>query len=113
MRAVAQAAAIKAGHSAAEVAPRMVARFSRSRPTMSRLIIARRSAIASPDGGVRVKWVEPRTPSSSPENAAKTTSRERSVACSESVRATSRSVAVPDALSSAPRCGATLSGASE
>ena len=63
---------------------------------------------------LRVKCVEPSTPSSSPENATNTTSRVSSARRrAASLRATSSSAAVPEALSSAPRCGSWLSGASE
>ena len=113
MRASAQAAASRSDHSVADAAPRIVARLSRRRPTMSRLIIARTSPIFSPPGGVRVKWVEPSVPSSSPENAANTTSRGNGWGWLFICSAISSNAAVPDALSSAPTWGTWLSGARE
>ena len=57
-----------------------------------------------PAGGFFTKKAEPRTPSSSPEKATKTTVR-RGGAWEAKARATASMAAVPEALSSAPRWG--------
>ena len=80
---------------------------------MSMSIMATRSAGASPGGGCLTNQLEPSTPISSPEKATKTTSRCSFALPPAIARATSSKVAVPDALSSAPRCGSCLPGASE
>jgi hypothetical protein len=56
---------------------------------------------------------EPKSPDSSPENAAITTSRRSSPRRADSERAISSRAATPDALSSAPGCTARSWGASE
>ena len=81
---------------------------------MSRLIIARTSATFSPAGGVRVKCVDPSDARLlARERDEHDVARQRAPARRRAARAISRTVAVPDALSSAPRCGTWLSGASE
>ena len=69
---------------------------------MSMLIIATMSFGETPGSGFFTKKDEPRTPRSSPENATNTTSRRSFIFPPAMTRAISRSVAVPDALSSAP-----------
>ena len=98
-------------HSGAESLPSTKSVFSRSRPTMSRLIMA--VLPSSQEGLLFTNAAEPSTPSSSPLKEATTTSRVNSLRAAESVVAISSKVAVPEPLSSAPRCGSLRSGVSE
>jgi hypothetical protein len=80
---------------------------------MSMFSMPASSSTLRPAGGLRVKAVEPSTPDSSPEKATIQTSRRSRPRSAASWRATSRSAAVPEALSSAPLCGSLASGSSE
>ena len=103
MRAFEHRGSTIAFHSSAESLPSTLTWLSRMRPTISMLIMATTSDILTPPLGVRVKYVEPSTPDSSPENDMKTMSRRSSPFRSASARAASISAAVPEPLSSAPR----------